>query len=720
MDFDQQLVLARQKIHAGDLTGAEALCRHVLAQRPDNFDAACLAGIVCLQQDRLPDAAELLSRAARTRPDVADVHANLGHALRGLGRFEEAAASLERAVQLRPNYPIAMNNLGLVRRAQGRIADAVACYQRAIGLQPNFLHAHMNLGNALLDAGRPADAARTFRAAMGLAPHNPDAQAGLAAALEAAGDAPAALVNYEAVLRRQPNHVTTLVNLASLLKKQNRLDDSLALLRRALGASPNSPDAHERLGRGLWDAGAYEDGLAHFAEAIRIRPSPVARVSAATLVPPIYRSLEEVQAWRDRLLTEVAKLRGDGVTIDLTNHVARAPFYLPYAGLNDRDVMRDIAALHRPPPDVPLPPRTGGKIRVGFISTLLKDHTIGLWNQGLIDQLPRDRFEVTVISVGRHDDAVARVIRSRADRFVELAPSLPAARQAILSLNLDALLYTDLGMEGFCWSLAFSRLARVQCAMWGHPETSGIHAVDYYLSSELTESPKAEGDYTEKLVRLNNLPLYYFRPPPAPPRDRAYFNLPPRGQGNVYGCLQATFKLHPSFDVVLGEVLRRDPQGIVLVPRTGASNWDRMVIDRIGRTCGDVVSRIRFIGRVSREDFAALGVACDATLAPFPFGAGDTSLVAFAEGVPVVTMPTPHLRGRFTHGMYRATGIDDCVAATPERYVEIALRLANDPAWREQIGARIRERNHVLFENIAGVNELAEWLGDITSRPAPA
>ena len=715
MNATEQLNLARQRMQSGDFAGAEAACRAITSAQPTHADALYLLGLALLQQNRVPEAAQWLERAAPLLPNAAEVHANLGHALRLLGRHDDAAAALERAISLRPNYPLAMNNLGTVRRAQGRPADAIACYQKALSLQPNLLPARLNLGNALLEIGRAGDAASAFRAAMGLAPHNPDAHGGLASALDAAGDVAGATTNYEAVLRRHPNHVQTLVNFALLLKRQGWIDDSLALLRRAVAVDPRSPDAQEKLGRGLWDAGSYGEGLAHFQQAIRLRPSPVARVNAATLIPPIYTSLEQVHAWRRRLVDEVAKLREENVTIDLTNHVARTPFYLPYAGLPDRDIMREIALLHRPPPDVAQPPPAGHKIRVGFISTLFKHHTIGLWTQGLIARLPRDRMEVIVIAAGRHDDNVAQFIRANADRFVELPASLPAARQIVLAQQLDVLIYTDLGMEGLTWSLAFSRLAPVQAAMWGHPVTSGLETVDYYISSDLAEAADADANYTEQLVRLKHLPLYYLRPTQASPRDRAHFNLP--HDAHVYGCLQSTFKLHPEFDFALGEILARDPRALILIPRTTGANWDKIVTDRIAATYGrDVIDRIRFIDRVSREDFAALNKLCDVTLAPFPFGAGDTSLAAFAEGAPVVTMPMPYLRGRFTHAMYRAMEIDDCVAATPEQYVEIALRLAGDPAWRDEIRRKILERNHVLFENMAGVNELADFISSVARR----
>ena len=104
-------------------------------------------------------------------------------------------------------------------------------------------------------------------------------------------------------------------------------------------------------------------------------------------------------------------------------------------------------------------------------------------------------------------EELTRFIRAQADTYVDLPATLPPARQRIAELGLDVLIYADLGMEGFTYSLAFSRLAPVQCAMWGHPSTSGIWAIDYFISSALAETADAQTNYTEKLVALKNLPL---------------------------------------------------------------------------------------------------------------------------------------------------------------------------------------------------------------------
>ena len=56
------------------------------------------------------------------------------------------------------------------------------------------------------------------------------------------------------------------------------------------------------------------------------------------------------------------------------------------------------------------------------------------------------------------------------------------------------------------------KLARVQCATWGHPSTTGYSTIDYFLTSDLMERPDADANYTENLIRLPNLSINYARP----------------------------------------------------------------------------------------------------------------------------------------------------------------------------------------------------------------
>jgi protein O-GlcNAc transferase len=263
-------------------------------------------------------------------------------------------------------------------------------------------------------------------------------------------------------------------------------------------------------------------------------------------------------------------------------------------------------------------------------------------------------------------------------------------------------------MDPTTYTLAFSRLAPVQCVTWGHPVTTGIPTVDYFLSSELIEPEWAEEHYTEKLVRLKTLPFYYYRPvPPAPLKSRRDFGL--SDEHHLYACLQTLFKFHPEFDEILGGILRRDPRGRLVLIRGKHRHWEDLLTKRWAATIPDVLDRIQWLAPQPRADFLNLMAVSDVLLDTIHFGGGNTSYEGLGLGVPIVTLAAPFMRGRITYALYRKMGVMDCVAASPQQYADSAVALATDPSYREAVRARILAANGALFEDIAAVRELEEF-----------
>ena len=82
-------------------------------------------------------------------------------------------------------------------------------------------------------------------------------------------------------------------------------------------------------------------------------------------------------------------------------------------------------------------------------------------------------------------------------------------------------------------------------------------------------------------------------------------------------------------------------------------------------------------------------------------------------GVPVVTLPGRWIRGRGTLAHYVHMGFSDCVAATPEEYVEIAVRLGTDAEFHSRIAELIETRAHTVLEDDTCVRALAEFLESV-------
>jgi predicted O-linked N-acetylglucosamine transferase (SPINDLY family) len=447
----------------------------------------------------------------------------------------------------------------------------------------------------------------------------------------------------------------------------------------------------------------------------------------------VYESLDELRLERERFREGLARLSAETLSVDdPAEAVGLTPFFLAYQGMDDRDLLAGLAEVYRkaaPGLEFVAPhcrsgapgPAPGGPVHVGFISSFFYRHTVGKLNLGFVRRLSRERFSVTLFRPPVPDDPLALALGQGADRVVTLPRKLADARQRIADERLDALYYADIGMDPLTYFLAFARLAPVQSVAWGHPVTSGVPAVDYFLAGERMEPEGGEARYTEKLVRFQKVNVYYYEPKPCTPaKTRHGFGL--EDGAHLYVCAQSLFKVHPGFDDVLGAILRADPAGVVVLLSGPHPNWERLLTERFRRAFPGEADRVHFLPRQSQNDFLHLQAVADVLLDTFPFGGGNTSYEAFASGTPVVTLPGPDLRGRITSALYHQMGVPDCVAADPQDYVRIALRLGTDPARRDEVRGRILARKHMIYEDEEAVRELERFLLDAVekSRAAPA
>ena len=210
----------------------------------------------------------------------------------------------------------------------------------------------------------------------------------------------------------------------------------------------------------------------------------------------------------------------------------------------------------------PLPmPRLGNtdKIRVGYFSAYFRAHTIAMLTSGWLKNCDHERFEIYSYHIGNQTDLITEQIQSYSDGFHHIYGSLEAICQQVVADKLHILVFTDIGMDPLTTQIAGLRLAPIQCMAWGHPITSGLPTIDYFLSSDLMEPENAQAHYSEKLVRLPNISICYEKPSlPEPTKTRSDFQL--REDAVVYLCCQSLFKYLPQFDYIFAEIAQRVPQ----------------------------------------------------------------------------------------------------------------------------------------------------------------
>jgi predicted O-linked N-acetylglucosamine transferase (SPINDLY family) len=552
------------------------------------------------------------------------------------------------------------------------------------------------------------------------APEGPIAAAGsvaipeLARNLRNSGDLVASVEAFEQAIALEPHRADLLVELGMVWQERNDPDAALASFRRALAQDPDNVAALQNIGCLLCNLGEPDEALEHYARALHIWPSPISQMLAATVLPVVYRSRSELQAWRERIAGRVRALADSGLRVDTARSQVPTSFLLAYQGENDREIAANLGRIYQGldareiPGAVSVRPRMDERLRVGFLSAYFCDHTIGRLNLGTIEQLSRSRFEVTVLAAGSQLDEWSAAFEQAADRFLQIPRNVERARREIAAQDLDVLVFTDVGMDSITSTLAYSRMAPIQCVTWGHPDTTGSPAVDYFVSGSLLEIDDADKHYTERLVRLPGIGNYYYRPAVPDLLSRESLGLSP--EWHSYVCPQTLFKFHPDFDEVLAGILATDPAAEVVVLAGRVRSWAEQLRRRWNNVMPDHAHRIRFLPAQPYEPFLRLLAVADVVLDPLHFGGGNSSYEALAMGAPVVTLPSSYLRGRITGALYAKMGLPDLVVSSPAHYIETAVRLGTDRSYNELVRRRIRAASSVLFEDLDEVRGWEQFL----------
>ncbi len=149
-----------------------AVCRAILAVRPDHHGASFLLGVAAFALGRVEDSLRRFAVTIALKPDLADACFNLALLLRRRGRLSEAAALQARALRLAPGQTDSgpITALGAMLREAGRTAAACAVLRRAVAQAPDDAEAWRESGHALRDGGNLGAAATAYGRAYRLDP----------------------------------------------------------------------------------------------------------------------------------------------------------------------------------------------------------------------------------------------------------------------------------------------------------------------------------------------------------------------------------------------------------------------------------------------------------------------------------------------------------------------------------------------------------------------
>jgi protein O-GlcNAc transferase len=711
---------------------AEAIYRVCLSYDPTNAELWRDLGMlhyIALQDSEAIDA---LQKSLELDPAQATAHHVCGMALQRSERLEPAVGAFQAALQINPTYADAMFQLGSLRLEQGDWTEAEDQFRQLIALYPEDFRGYLGWGDLLSAQSQFELAVAKYLKVLQLKQRDPQILHKIGVSYEAIGDLIQAS-NYFAYEHFRSHQYELAIEYFQKFFE----------LSRAEGVDGGFED-YLNLHTSLYFCGQVQAAIDCLRTAAKFRSDDRFFACQPELVlPPLYESETEIAQTRQRYLQAL-----EAVTAQHDRAIATVQpcnissvrnlthFQLTYQGLNDRPILEihgrllhaEMTRLYpqwvKPLTPQPLPPAE--RIRVGYIAPKIGNNSATRWALGWLEQHDRSQFEIYCYSTDLTSDHKTEQFKQACAAFHQV-PTVGAACEQLRTDNLHILVFLMLGASPAMMSIAALRLAPVQCSAWGHPVTSGIPTVDYFLSGNLLEPPNAQEHYSEQLVRLPNLGISYPRPLfPPPNQTRADFGLPE--DAVLYLSCQLVYKYLPQHDHLLVEIVRRVPKAhLVFVLRSTGSNsiTEGLKQQFLHRLQGAFAQAgLNFENHYSLllaqnwQSYPNLLHCVDVFLDTVDFSGGHTTFDAIACNLPIVTLPGNLMRGRQSYAMLQMLGVTETIATSEADYIDIAVRLGLEPEWRAAIAHQMSQNQSQLFNDRACVAGLEEFYRQVASESA--
>lgn len=650
--------------------------------------------------DRKPSELETLGLRSIEQCEDADVLCQQAMVCWKKGQLEQAEFSIEKAISLRPTQPELHHTLGLFSQQKGSLSKALEAYLFSIQCDPNFALGYKSVGDIFSIISKEEQAIQYYIKALNLFPDLYEAHNNLGCVLRTKNRLDLAAKAFEQAIKCKQDYIAPYFNLAEVYHQQGLWQKSLNCLKRGLSIKPDS-----RLLQLSYCMNQLPGICSDIAE-IQTR-----RIAYSESLKNLIKDVRSFsQAEKAKLADEIGKV---------------TPFYLAYQGLNDRDLQRDYGNLlvnlsqsKYPQWSLPIGKTIiarDEKVRIGFVSGFFHNHSV--WKiplRGWLKNLDKTKFEIFGYYTQTKQDRVAREAIELCDRFIEAPRSLEQWCEDITRDRLHVLIFPELGMDRVTTKLACLRLAPVQVTSWGHPITSGLSTIDYYLSSDLMEYQEADEHYTETLVRLPNLAIYY-QLEEVQPQIVNREDLKLAESDIVFWCCQSLFKYLPQHDDIFPRIAQQlNNSKFIFIRAPQSEAITKIFCQRLNKAFDEYGLNFAnfcvILPRLSNAEFVGITAISDIFLDSIGWSGCNTAMESTRFDLPIVTLPGELMRARHAMAILKMMGIEQTIASSKEEYIEIAVRLGSNPRYRREITQQVAANKHRLYEDYQPIEALQKFL----------
>ena len=680
-----------------------------------------ILGLTFLKINQIHKSIYHLEIALKLKPNCSQSNNYLGLALTYLKKYKDAEIHLLRAVKLNPNYHQAINNLGILYQNMEDFDKAIIFFNKATKINKYYFEAYNNIGIVYNHLGNYSKSKENFIKAISINSKFSEALNNLGATIyenyfsnglksESLHEAAEYLTKATEI---NPCYAEAFENLANIYFVLKEYQPAIKNFKSSLKFKPLSINSFENLINSLKHEGLIDEAYKFLEKEALNYDNEKIKINYTSIVYRILPTKNDIYKQRDRLIKLLDSNYNEQIRskFGICYSSKVYPFYLSYDGLSTKQILEKQGEFFQNKlPEINLYKGdknnlTKKKIKVGFFTKYLSDHPISYCFLDIFLNLDQNYFDLYIFSediIGKNKiikENDGKILSNVYFKIFEKS-KFEKIRDAILDTKLDIMVYPEAALTVKSYYLAAHRLAKYQVALGGHPDTTGLNTVDYFISNKFNEPDNAQNNYTENLVLFDNMfisgsldqSLKYI------PKHLSFSDFEiPEGK-KYYGCLQSLFKIHPDFDVILNDIISLDPDALFVFTIFPNKLALKQLLERWQKYFPNIIKHSVFLERLPHLSYLRVVELMDLHLDTIHFGMGSTAQQTLQLQKPIVSWPGSFMRGRVVSSIYEKFNFRYCpLVKDKSNYAKIAVEWANNKKLKNKFAKEISEKFNNIF-----------------------
>lgn len=719
-------------------TQAEGQYRLALASDPGYLDATMNLGLTLDALGRYEEALACYQHVIQAQSDNHLAYFNLGVALASLGHISDAQAAYLKVLEIKPGFSHAHYNLAILYQQQGRADEAESHYLRTLSSNPGHFTACCNLGNLYLQDGKLDLARERFLQSLSMHPQHVESLQSLGLIALKLGQAEQAQTYLQQALSLNPRLAEAMVGLGDAYKMQNLLSEAEASYRQAIAMQPGLAGAYCNLGITLHESkrygeaiAVYQQGIANdvhsvllynnlgntfsminrfaeaeasYAKALQCGDSTTETYSNMAGLFAVQGKLEEAEkSYRSAVNLDAGYSEAYSNLLFMLNyHPDRSAedIFAAYQDYEKRYALRYKSAF--------LPFKNDKnrqrRLKIGYISPDFCRHPVQYFLEPLMSHHDKAAVEVYAYAQLNTHDSVTDRYKTYADHWIDTANlSDDKLSERIREDGIDILI----DLAGHTAHNRLSVLARrpvpVQVSWLGFAYTTGLTAIDYYLTDHVSAPPGSEHLFAEQVWRLNT-PLIVYRPAAGMGNVNL---LPALSSKNIrIGTLTRSIRVNHKTIRTWAAILKQVKNAVLVIDSANYQDAElrQTLINKFAAHGIDASQLDIGFHSPPWDTLRSLDIGLDC----FPHNSGTTLFETLYMGVPFVTLAGRPSVGRLGSSILVGAGRPEWIANTEEEYVDKVVALAQDIPRLAEIRSGLRQemQNSALMDEVGFTHEV--------------